>query len=353
MHHLMDHLRGKGLLRCAVVVISLLSVAAGSLGVFGLVSTYIMETNGSGIGGTAPPASQAGNDTVTAAADDQAFLLPPITGQGADGVLVSDTPATSSVITLTDPLAQGAPGSTPDVSNVSSGAGSNTSAAAPAIPEWTTAALRVFQASSNTPNLNLVIDGTTIQRGLSFGQATRYHTVASGVRHTVTLVPTNDPDDVISRQVVTLGGNRAYTLALSGLSGARSAQNGLHVRLLRDVNTTTTSGARVRVVNLAVNQPSADIYTRHAQFAWFRRFVAVGAGGQTGYVTLLGGTKSFAVGNHTTNFALNRTFQRLQFTTLSSDATYTLWVLGGHAQGPSGNTIGVRTRVVLTRDAIA
>jgi hypothetical protein len=351
--HLMDHRRRKWLLRVAVIVLALLSVAAGSLGVFGLVSTSVEQTNGAAIGVNTSQSAQEGDDAITSATDDQALLLPPIFGQSADGVLVSDDAPTTSVITLTDPLAQSATDSTPQSSNVSAVSGIGTSAAASAIPEWARASLRVFAASSNTPRLNLVIDGTTVQRGLSFGQASLYHPVSSGVRHRVDLVLTNNPNHVVSRQFVTLGGNRAYTLALSGLQGARLARDRLHVRLLRDVNATTSSGARVRVVNLAVNRPSADIYTRHAQFAWTRRFVALGAGGQTGYVTLLSGTKSFAVGNHTSGFALNRTFQRLQFTTLSGNATYTLWVLGGQAVGTGGNTIGARTRVVLTRDAIA
>jgi hypothetical protein len=120
-----------------------------------------------------------------------------------------------------------------------------------------TGQLRFFQASPSAPNVNLVIDGTTVSSNLAYGSATGYISAKAGARH-LQAVPVGGSSPVLNLSVsVTDSGNT--TVVMTGSTGS------LQSLTLTDGGTTSSSAnGYVRVVNASPSMGPADVYIVNA-----------------------------------------------------------------------------------------
>ncbi len=116
-----------------------------------------------------------------------------------------------------------------------------------------TAQLRFLQASPDAPQVNLLVDGSSVATSLAYGSATDYVSVKSGSRH-VQVVPVSGSSPILDL-TLSFAANANQTLILAG--PAASVQS----VLLTDGGTTTTTGdGHVRVVNASRTMGAADVY---------------------------------------------------------------------------------------------
>jgi hypothetical protein len=116
--------------------------------------------------------------------------------------------------------------------------------------------LRVLQASPNEPNIDVLVDATSISSNLAFEANTGYQTVNSGSRQfvmeasgtTTNIVPS-------SYQTLSLSGSTQNTFVLMGYSSSLSG-----ILLTDDTTAPTNSGINLRIVNAAPTIAGADIY---------------------------------------------------------------------------------------------
>jgi hypothetical protein len=116
-----------------------------------------------------------------------------------------------------------------------------------------TAQLRVFDAATGTPTLNILVDGATVANNLGYGSATAYLTVKSGSLH-VQGVPLDGGSPVFD-QTLSISANAHQTLLLTGTSSSIQS-----VVLTDDGTTNTTGDGHVRVFNASSTMGPSDTY---------------------------------------------------------------------------------------------
>lgn len=113
--------------------------------------------------------------------------------------------------------------------------------------------IRFVNASPNSPTLNILIDGKSVNSGLGFGFPTSYMSVSSGSR-VLEFQPVGTTNDVVKATVnIASGTNNTYILEnfLSNIRGAQYVDN---------QTTPTTGDAQIRVINAAASVTAVDIY---------------------------------------------------------------------------------------------
>jgi hypothetical protein len=128
---------------------------------------------------------------------------------------------------------------------VSTGCGSSGSSS--------TAQLRFFQASPDSPHVNVLVDGASVATNLGYGNHTGYISVKSGSRH-IQIVPLSGSSPILDKSLsIRSGANQ--TLLLTGPAAS------IKPVVLTDGGTKVTTGnGYVRVVNASSSMGPADVY---------------------------------------------------------------------------------------------
>lgn len=116
-----------------------------------------------------------------------------------------------------------------------------------------TGQVRFFDASPSAPNVNLVIDGTTVSSNLAYGNATGYISAKAGSRK-LQAVPVNGSSPVLNLSV-SVPDSGDTTVLMTGSAG--SVQS---ITLTDGGTTSSTGNSYVRVVNASVSMGPADVY---------------------------------------------------------------------------------------------
>lgn len=115
-----------------------------------------------------------------------------------------------------------------------------------------TANLRVLDAAPNQPQVNTIVDGTTVNSNLAYLANTGYISVSSGSRH-VQIEPINSATPIVDT-TITLADSTNTTVIVTGTTGITPI-------VLTDETTTPNSGtAQIRLVNAAPSMASSDVY---------------------------------------------------------------------------------------------
>lgn len=113
--------------------------------------------------------------------------------------------------------------------------------------------LRVVNGAVNEPQVNVILDNTTISSNLAYPATTGYISVSAGSRNLV-IEPVNSTTDIVN-STLTLGGSTNTTVIAAGITAP------FNPIVLTDETTTPTSGtADIRLVNAAPNLGSTDVY---------------------------------------------------------------------------------------------
>lgn len=115
-----------------------------------------------------------------------------------------------------------------------------------------TANLRVLHAAPDEPQVNVLVDGNTVNSNLAYSANTGYISVKSGSRH-LQVEPVNSTSTIVDT-TVSLADSTSSTVVVTGVATI----TGL---VLTDDTTTPTSGtAVIRLVNAAPSMGSCDVY---------------------------------------------------------------------------------------------
>ena len=118
-----------------------------------------------------------------------------------------------------------------------------------------TASIRFVQGSIDTPSVDFLVNGTTHQSGMLYGNASSYVSVKAG-NSQVQIIPVNSTKPLLN-QTLSLADSANETVILTG----QVAQ--LKPLVLNDGSATTggtTGVANVRVVNISTQMGPADVY---------------------------------------------------------------------------------------------
>lgn len=116
-----------------------------------------------------------------------------------------------------------------------------------------TANLRVLNAAVDQPQVNILVDNTTVNSNLAYPANTGYISVNSGSRNLV-IQPVNSTTDIVNT-TISLAASTNTTVIAAGVTTPISPM------VLTDESTTPTSGdAEIRPVNAAPNIGSTDVY---------------------------------------------------------------------------------------------
>jgi hypothetical protein len=115
-----------------------------------------------------------------------------------------------------------------------------------------TANLRVLDAAPNEPQINTIVDGTTVNSNLAYLANTGYISVSSGSRH-IQVEPINSATPIVDT-TITLADSTNTTVIVTGTTGITPI-------VLTDETTAPNSGtAQIRLVNAAPSMASSDVY---------------------------------------------------------------------------------------------
>lgn len=112
--------------------------------------------------------------------------------------------------------------------------------------------LRVLDAAPTEPQLNVLVDGNTINSNLAYTANTGYMSVTAGSRH-LQVEPVNSTTPIVDT-TISLGSTTNTTVIVTGITTFEGI-------VLTDQTTVPTSGtAVIRLVNAAPSMGSADVY---------------------------------------------------------------------------------------------
>jgi hypothetical protein len=116
-----------------------------------------------------------------------------------------------------------------------------------------TAKLRVLNASPDEANVEVLVDGTSIDNSLAFAASTGYVTVDSGSRH-LQIEPAGSTTYIVD-QTLSLNTSSQTTFLMTGYASSLT-----DLVLSDDITASTTSGVNLRLVNAAPSMGTADVY---------------------------------------------------------------------------------------------
>jgi hypothetical protein len=117
----------------------------------------------------------------------------------------------------------------------------------------TTVSLRIVQASPDAPASKILIDGTSVASNAVYGNNTGYQSVKVGSRH-LQVIPVSGSSAIFD-QSVSVSSTADQTLLLTGAASA------IKPVLLNDGGTTSITGdGNIRVINVSLGIPAADVY---------------------------------------------------------------------------------------------
>ena len=112
--------------------------------------------------------------------------------------------------------------------------------------------LRILHAAPAEPQINVLLDGATVNSNLAYSANTGYLSVSAGSRH-LQVEPVNSSTNIVDT-TLTLGTTTHTTVIVAGISTIQGI-------VLTDQITAPTSGtAVIRLVNAAPSMGSADVY---------------------------------------------------------------------------------------------
>jgi len=115
-----------------------------------------------------------------------------------------------------------------------------------------TANLRVLHAAPTEPQVNILVDGTTVNSNLAYSANTGYISVSAGSRHLqVEAVNSSTP---IVDTTVNLASTTNTTVVVTGTSTITP------IILTDDITAPTSGTAEIRMVNAAPSMGAADVY---------------------------------------------------------------------------------------------
>ena len=120
------------------------------------------------------------------------------------------------------------------------------------------AAVRVAHLSPDAPEVDVIVDGSTVLEGVGFGAVSDYLALPGGT-YTVTITPAGDPETVVFEGDVTVEAGTAYTVAALG-EVSEGADQPFEPLILEDDNEPPSGDtARVRAVHASPDAPAVDI----------------------------------------------------------------------------------------------
>jgi hypothetical protein len=114
-------------------------------------------------------------------------------------------------------------------------------------------AIRVFNASPDSPELNVLLRGSEIAQGLAYAHGQFYKYVQPGPGEIE--VHTTITDDVLLVYDATFVAGTPYTFAITGTAGARQS-----IFVADDTTAAPSGNFKVRVIQLASLGPAMDLY---------------------------------------------------------------------------------------------
>jgi len=114
-------------------------------------------------------------------------------------------------------------------------------------------AVRVFNASPDSPELNVLLRGSEIAQGLAYAHGQFYKIVQAGPGEIE--VHTTITDDVLLVYDATFVAATLYTFAITGTAGARQS-----IFVADDTTAAPSGNFKVRVIQLAPLGPPMDLY---------------------------------------------------------------------------------------------
>lgn len=175
----------------------------------------------------------------------------------------------------------------------------------------TLARFRAINAGPQAGTVNVLLDGSPLNSGVTFPSATTYNTVPSGSR-TIAFEAAATPGAILASVTTLLAPATDYSIFLGGNAGANSAT------VLTDTNLATTD-VRVRFVNASPDAPALQILANDTVVV-----SSLGSNAGSGYSTLAAGNYNITMRNAATGTVL----QTVNGITLSSGQTDTIYVVG-------------------------
>jgi len=115
-----------------------------------------------------------------------------------------------------------------------------------------TANLRVLHAAPTEPQVNVLVDGTTVNSNLAYTGNTGYLAVSSGSRH-LQVEPVSSTTPIVDT-TLSLGSSTNTTVVVTGIATFQG------VVLADDLTAPTSGTAEIRLVNAAPSLAATDVY---------------------------------------------------------------------------------------------
>lgn len=175
----------------------------------------------------------------------------------------------------------------------------------------TLARFRAVNAGPQAGTVNVLLDGSALNSGVTYPSAAAYNTVPAG-SHTIAFEAAATPGAILASVTTPLAPASDTSIFLAGNAGANSAT------VLTDTNLATTD-VRVRFVNASPDAPALQILANDTVVAG-----SLGSNAASGYSTLAAGNYNVTIRNAATGAVL----QTVNGITLSSGQTNTIYVVG-------------------------
>jgi hypothetical protein len=120
--------------------------------------------------------------------------------------------------------------------------------------------VRVVHASPDAPAVDVLVDGSAVLSGVSFGDVSDYLDLAAGT-YTVKITATGDPDTVAFEGDVSVEADTDYTVAAVGELSEETFRPAMFV----DDNSVQRGRARVRIVHASPDAPAVDVTVNDAE----------------------------------------------------------------------------------------
>lgn len=112
--------------------------------------------------------------------------------------------------------------------------------------------LRILDAAPSEPDLNTIIDGTTVNSNLAYLANSGYISVSSGSRH-LQIEPVNSTSAIVDT-TLNLASSTSSTVIVAGIATITP------ITLTDEITVPTSGTAVIRLVNAAPSMGSADVY---------------------------------------------------------------------------------------------
>jgi hypothetical protein len=128
----------------------------------------------------------------------------------------------------------------------------------PSMPEMNPARVRVAHLSPNAPEVDVLLNGSTVLENVPYGAVSNFLDVPAG-EHTLALTPSGDPSTTVLEGTVTVESGMAYTIAATGEVGRDADKNLAPAILQNDLSEPADDEARLSLLHASPDAPAVDI----------------------------------------------------------------------------------------------